>query len=99
MRFTPPPIPPDDTATSTVVALSRIARNVLPSTDVFSLLPLAERVKLLTVARRPGSGNGSGLSSSALTTVKTAVLTPMPTASVISATTVKPGVFRSIRNA
>ena len=92
-------MPPEDTATSTVVALSRIARKVLPSTEVFSFPPFVDRVKLLTVARRAGSGNGSGLSSSALTTVKTAVLTPIPTASVSSATMVKPGVFRSMRKA
>ena len=51
------------------------------------------------VTRRPGSGNGSGLIKSAFTTVKTAVLTPMPTASVTSAIAVKPGVLRSIRKA
>ena len=57
------------------------------------------RVTLRRSPAAPGSGNGSGLRSSALTTVKTAVLTPMPTASVTRAMTVKPGVLRSIRKA
>jgi hypothetical protein len=41
--------------------------------------------------RRSGSGNGSGLSSVSLMTLKMVVLAPMPRASVRIATIVKPG--------
>ena len=49
--------------------------------------------------RRAGSRYGSGRSSTPLTTVKTAVLAPMPSASVRTATTAKPGWRRSMRAA
>jgi hypothetical protein len=48
---------------------------------------------------RSGSGYGSGFSKTAFTTVKMAVLAPMPSASVRTATAVKPGFLRSVRNA
>jgi hypothetical protein len=48
---------------------------------------------------RLGSGYGSGFNRTAFTTVKMAVLAPMPSASVRTATAVKPGFFRSIRKA
>ena len=41
--------------------------------------------------RRPASAYGSGLSSTALATMKSAVLAPIPRARVITATAVKPG--------
>ena len=44
-----------------------------------------------STARRSGSGYGSGFSSSALTTLKIAVLAPMPMASEATITKVEPG--------
>jgi hypothetical protein len=46
---------------------------------------------------RSGSSSGSGCNKTALTTLKIALLAPMPRASVNTATNVKPGVFSSIR--
>ena len=46
-----------------------------------------------------GSANGSGLSITALTTLKMAVLAPTPSASVRAATAVNPGLLRSARAA
>src|SRR5436190_9842579 len=57
-----------------------------PSTDLFHRNTI-----------RPGSANGSGLSSAALTTLKMAVLAPMPSASVRTATAENPGDFLSPR--
>src|SRR5882762_2519758 len=48
---------------------------------------------------RSGSGKGNGRSSTPYTTVKIAVLAPMPRASVKTATAVNPGFFASIRKA
>ena len=48
---------------------------------------------------RSGSGYGSGRSKTAFTTEKMAVLAPMPSASVSTATVVKPGFLRSMRSA
>src|SRR6266513_5015913 len=48
---------------------------------------------------RSGSRYGSGRSNTALTTLKMAVFAPMPSASVSTATAVKPGFFRSWRKA
>jgi hypothetical protein len=50
-----------------------------------------------TSASRSGSGKGSGRSRTALTTLKMAVVAPMPSASVTAATAVKPGERRSRR--
>ena len=44
-----------------------------------------------TITRRSGSWNGRRCSMAALTTLKIAVLAPMPSASVRAATAVKPG--------
>ena len=44
-----------------------------------------------------GSEKGSGRSISASIALKIAVFAPMPSASVSTATTVKPGLFRSER--
>src|SRR6266540_3381616 len=52
-----------------------------------------------TNTSRPGSLNGGGRSSTALTTLKIAVFAPMPSASVSTATAVKPGFFSSWRMA
>jgi len=49
--------------------------------------------------RRSGSGNGSGLSRTPLTTLKIAVLAPMPRAIVRMATAEKPGFLMSSRAA
>jgi len=46
---------------------------------------------------RLGSGNGSGRSITACTTVKIAVFAPMPSASVSTAAMVNPGARRSMR--
>src|SRR5712692_1240154 len=48
---------------------------------------------------RPASANGSGRSSTASTTLKTAVLAPIPTASTATATTTSSGRLRSDRAA
>src|SRR6266566_1166707 len=48
---------------------------------------------------RSGSGKGNGRSSTPYTTVKIAVLAPIPRASVRTATAVNPGFFASIRKA
>jgi hypothetical protein len=50
-----------------------------------------------TVTSRDGSRYGSGRSSTALTTEKIAVFAPMPSASVSTATAVKPGFLRIVR--
>ena len=52
-----------------------------------------------TSIRRSGSANGSGFSSSPFTSVKIAVLAPMPSASVVMAISVKTGAFSSVRMA
>src|SRR5437867_4694094 len=48
-----------------------------------------------TNTSRPGSLNGGGRSSTALTTLIIAVFAPIPSASVSTATAVKPGFFSS----
>jgi hypothetical protein len=50
-----------------------------------------------TVLSPPGSGNGSGLSSTPRTTLKTAVVAPTPRASVSSVVAAKPGLRPSER--
>src|SRR5437660_4501415 len=52
-----------------------------------------------TNTSHPGSLNGGGRSSTALTTLKIAVFAPMPSASVSTATMVKPGFFSNWRKA
>src|SRR6185295_923981 len=52
-----------------------------------------------TKTSRDESRNGSGASNIARTTLKIAVLAPMPSASVMMATAVKPGDRRSPRHA
>src|SRR5690606_28269769 len=49
--------------------------------------------------RLSGSPNGTGFSSTALTTEKIAVLTPMPRVKAAIAVTVKPGLSRNILSA
>ncbi len=51
-----------------------------------------------TTARRSGSGYPRGLSSTALTTLKMAVLEPMPSASVATAASVNAGARRRERS-
>ena len=53
----------------------------------------------LTTTSRSPSANGSGRSSTALTTLKMAVVDPIPNAIDSTATSVKPGDFRSSRRA
>src|SRR5215469_5722840 len=48
---------------------------------------------------RSGWWNGSGLSSTALTTLNIAVVTPMPSAIVTTATVANPGLLLSLRSA
>ena len=52
-----------------------------------------------STASRSGSGYGSGFSSSALTTLKIAVLAPMPIASEATMTSVSAQLLRSVRRA
>jgi len=51
------------------------------------------------MTRRPGSAYASGRSSTPFTTVKIAVVAPMPSARVATATAVHPGLARSARQA
>jgi len=48
---------------------------------------------------RSGSRNASGLNRTAFTTLKTAVLAPIPSAITAMASSVKPGFLRSDRSA
>ena len=52
----------------------------------------------MNMTRLFGSGNGTGLSSTAFTTVKIAVFVPMPRVSAATAAMVKPGLRRNIRS-
>ena len=58
----------------------------------------ALRRRRLNITRRSGSGNGTGFSSTALTTEKMAVLAPMPSASAATAAAVKPRLCPNIRS-
>jgi hypothetical protein len=60
---------------------------------------LSNRASCHTATSRSALGYGSGFSSTLLTTLKTAVLAPMPIASVISATPVNVGLRRRARSA
>jgi hypothetical protein len=51
------------------------------------------------MTRRPDSAKGSGRRRTASTRLKIAVLTPIPRASVATATTLKAGFLRSVRAA
>ncbi len=93
VRFTPGPFttsPYKAKSWSTSVC-SRQNMNIGTEVPSISWLP---NMKL---TMRSGSGYASGRSSTAFTTVKIAVLAPMPSASVRTATAVKPGLFLSIR--
>ena len=61
-------------------------------------LPTAGAVMAMFISRL-GSRYGNGRRSSASTALKMAVLAPMPTASVSTATAVKPGARRNERSA
>ena len=50
-----------------------------------------------TITRRSAAVKGSGCSRTALTTLKIAVLAPMPSASVRTAMALKPGFLDSMR--
>ena len=63
------------------------------------LITLRARMSVSIIARRSGSVYGSGRSSTALTTLKIAVLAPMPRAIVRMAVTVNAGFLRSVRAA
>jgi hypothetical protein len=51
------------------------------------------------ITKRPASANGNEHSNTALITLKTAVLAPIPSANVMIAIRVKPLFFIKIRNA
>jgi hypothetical protein len=57
------------------------------------------RMSLVTNTRRSAFGYGSGRSNTAFTTLKIAVLAPIPKPSVISAVMAKAGLLRSVRRA
>src|SRR2546425_1147383 len=63
--------------------------------SVKSRLGLTEAIR----TSRSGSRYGRGCNNTALTTLKIAVFAPMPSASVSTATAVKPGFFNSSRKA
>jgi hypothetical protein len=52
---------------------------------------------LVTATIRSGAAKGSGRSTTALTTLKMAVVAPMPRASVSTAVAAKPGCRTSVR--
>src|SRR5215831_10310997 len=52
----------------------------------------------ISITRRSGSGKGTGLRRTALTTEKMALFVPMPSASAATAASVKVGLFRNICN-
>jgi hypothetical protein len=54
---------------------------------------------MYTITTRSAFGTGSGRSSTASIRLKTAVLPPMPIASVRIAASVNPGLFASVRTA
>ena len=58
--------------------------------------PLSGRNRPHTLSTRSGSGYGRGLSSTPLTTLKIAVLAPMPNARVSTIVTANPGRFNNI---
>ena len=61
---------------------------------------LSKLIHLLQISTRcSGSAYGSGVRSTALTTLKIAEVAPMPRASVKRAATAKPGLFHSLRTA
>ena len=60
---------------------------------------LLSGLRCQATTRRPASANGSGRSSTASTTLKTAVLAPMPRARTATATTTSIGRLRSDRSA
>lgn len=64
-----------------------------------SPIPLTRPGSLHTWTSCPGWSNGSGLSNTASTMLNTAVVAPMPRASVSTATAVKPGFFNNWRKA
>jgi hypothetical protein len=53
----------------------------------------------LTATSRSGSSKASGFSNTPYTTLKMAVVAPIPSASVRTATAEKPGCFQNIRAA
>src|SRR5262249_40449710 len=61
----------------------------------FIVVPFRECV-ISKVTNFSGSEKGSGLRSTAFTTLKIAVFAPMPRVRAITATRVKPGVFRNV---
>ena len=67
--------------------------------DTLKLVQPRERLFSLTITSCSGRSYGSGFSSSAWVTVKIAVLAPMPSASVMIATAVTPGLSQQQANA
>ena len=66
-----------------------------PTCVVWPDSPLVSRLAIQT--SRSGSANGSGRSSSVLTTLKTVALAPMPSPAISMAKVVKPASRRSVR--
>ena len=60
---------------------------------------LSPGARCQTATSRSGSWYGSGFSNTPYTTLKIAVLAPIPNASVRAATVAKPGCFHSMRAA
>ncbi len=71
----------------------------LPGEAHSSAGPPARRRSCHSITRRSASGYGSGRRTTALSTVNTAVLAPMPSASVRIATAANPGARASARSA
>src|SRR6185295_4854502 len=76
-------------------ACSRQATNSCPEIGRLASLEEARRSHIIT--SRSGSLKGKGLISTALIRLKIELFAPIPNASVRTATTVKPGLFASVR--
>ena len=84
---------------STLCARDRQSKKFGHDTDVERMLGARRRSVSVTATRRSGWGNGNGRSRTALMTLNIAVFAPMPSASVMMATRLKPGDLRSVRQA
>ncbi len=84
---------------STPWARERQSKKFGHDTDVERMPGARRRSVSVTATRRSGWGNGNGRSRTALMTLNIAVFAPMPSASVMMATRLKPGDLRSVRQA
>src|SRR4029079_19675422 len=65
--------------------------------DIGNSVPRLVCERSQTISSRDGSAYGNGRNNTPFTTVNTAVVAPIPSASVASAASVNTGFFRSVR--